>query len=138
MYCFCYYYCCCYLGFTCITHHVHQLLLLHPNHPHVPHQLSVVQVAKPVIPEQGLYYVCSSIYSSSLCSRPPTNPREDVLLVWKELEEARNILADVQAIQLDRTTSLRLEQPNYIPPTPTRDEYLSSQEWIAVSIIIIV
>ena len=57
-------------------------------------------------------------------------PDKEVLLVWKELEESRNTLADLQAIQLEKGVSSSLQEC----PLPSRykDNYVSSVEWLSV------
>ena len=60
-------------------------------------------------------------------------PREDVLLVWEELEEARDTLAELQAIRLE----LREKSDQYTrappPPQAPHEDYMSSVQWLAVS-----
>ena len=60
----------------------------------------------------------------------PSLPREDVLLVWAELERARDTLAEVQALQLE-VGGAGLSGPAPSEPD-NKEEYMTSSQWLKV------
>ena len=63
-------------------------------------------------------------------------PREDVLLVWEELERGRDTLAEMQLIQLEKQTVGRSER--HPLPQPCKEEYMSSIQWIEVRLALVI
>lgn len=65
--------------------------------------------------------------------RPASHlPREDVLLVWKELEKARDTLAEVQALQLEMQQTAGGEHSYH----SSSEECLTSAQWLEVRHIV--
>ncbi|XP_067145805.1 von Willebrand factor A domain-containing protein 3B [Apteryx mantelli] len=58
--------------------------------------------------------------------------REDVFLIWKELEEARSTLTQVQKIlsESDQPASQDATKPDHPLQEHKSDEYLTSEEWL--------
>nr|XP_033805407.1 von Willebrand factor A domain-containing protein 3B [Geotrypetes seraphini] len=63
---------------------------------------------------------------------PGAGVREDVFLIWKELEEAKKILWEVQAIANESSPSLAVEAPknDHLESQPKADDFVSSKEWL--------
>lgn len=72
-----------------------------------------------------------SIIRSSSSLDYLTVPDEEMLAIWRELEESRNIIADLQAIQLEKGVSNPVQ--DYSPLPHVKDDYVSSVEWLSVS-----
>jgi hypothetical protein len=76
----------------------------------------------------------SSVSSTSTSSNKPCImlPREDVMMIWEELERARDTLADIQAIHLEKqATSSRAGQlPSHAKPI--KEDYMTSSEWLKI------
>ncbi|XP_068779632.1 von Willebrand factor A domain-containing protein 3B [Struthio camelus] len=58
--------------------------------------------------------------------------REDVFLIWKELEEARSTLTQIQKIlsESDQPASQDGTKPDHLLREHKSDEYLTSEEWL--------
>ena len=78
-------------------------------------------------------FVCKKLQILNYLSfrTPPSLPRDDVLLVWEELERGRDTLAEIQLIQLEKQTVGRSDK--HPLPRPCKEEYMSSIQWIDVS-----
>uniref|UniRef100_A0ABM5FYS0 von Willebrand factor A domain-containing protein 3B isoform X2 n=1 Tax=Pogona vitticeps TaxID=103695 RepID=A0ABM5FYS0_9SAUR len=61
-----------------------------------------------------------------------TGVREDVYLIWKELEEARNTLIQVQRIliEFEQSESVPATKTNYSGCVPNTKDYVNSKEWL--------
>lgn len=70
-------------------------------------------------------------YNTSPVSSSPTLPREDVLVVWAELETARDTLADIQALVLEMFGAELEEQTKN--EQGNSEDYVTSAEWIKVT-----
>ncbi|XP_029459172.1 von Willebrand factor A domain-containing protein 3B [Rhinatrema bivittatum] len=64
---------------------------------------------------------------------PGAGVREDVFLIWKELEEAKKILKEVQGIANESPLSSALEvalKNSHLVSQPKPDDFVSSKEWL--------
>ncbi|XP_033127520.1 von Willebrand factor A domain-containing protein 3B-like isoform X2 [Anneissia japonica] len=65
---------------------------------------------------------------------PGAGPREDVVLLWSELEEARNILADLQSLQTDIPENSKQIEPPEVPLSSSdqkrSEQNMGSKEWL--------
>uniref|UniRef100_A0A8C3RJ88 VWFA domain-containing protein n=1 Tax=Chelydra serpentina TaxID=8475 RepID=A0A8C3RJ88_CHESE len=56
--------------------------------------------------------------------------REDVFLIWKELEEARNVLIQLQNILSESDQPISATKTDPPVPEPKPEDYISSKEWL--------
>ncbi|XP_078514366.1 von Willebrand factor A domain-containing protein 3B [Lissotriton helveticus] len=62
---------------------------------------------------------------------PGAGVREDVFLIWQEMEEARNTLIKIQAIAMQSSSYSTIEAKNENPLGQAKsDDYVSSREWL--------
>lgn len=61
----------------------------------------------------------------------PSIPREDVLAVWEQLEQARDTLADLQAIRLD-LRERKEHSSDWASSAPPIEDSMTSVQWLEV------
>ncbi|XP_039196592.1 von Willebrand factor A domain-containing protein 3B isoform X3 [Crotalus tigris] len=75
----------------------------------------------------------ATLYSRRLKGRLPlgTGVREDVYLIWKELEEAKNILIQIEKILIEfEKSEIVAEEMDKIECEPEVKDFVNSREWL--------